>query len=230
MEYMQTRSLVHIGCCITPHGLGHAARACAVMEALSRRIPVHYTIVSMAPAWFLTESLTASYTLHPLQTDVGLVQYDALREDLEQTLKALNAFFYPFQPELLDQLAALFADCQLVLCDIAPVGIAATSQARKLYGAEVRSVLLENFTWDWIYQQYLTSHPEFTPFIHYLEQLYSTADYHIQAEPVCAPGGRSGSAAYRSCLPANTPSSQKVAWLIRKRAGRVGDNGWHCRN
>jgi hypothetical protein len=43
---MPTSSPLRIGCCITPHGLGHAARACAVMEALSLRLPVHYKIVS----------------------------------------------------------------------------------------------------------------------------------------------------------------------------------------
>ncbi|CAK8716500.1 hypothetical protein KKHLCK_05630 [Candidatus Electrothrix laxa] len=187
MESLLTPPTLHIGCCITPHGLGHAARACAVMEELSRRMPVHYKIVSTAPTWFFAESLTVSYTLYPLQTDVGLVQHDALREDLDQTVEQLHAF-YPLQTELLDQLAALFADCRLVLCDIAPIGIAAAAQARKQYGAEVKSVLLENFTWDWIYQSYLASHPEFEEVIHYLQGLYRQADYHIQAEPVCAPG------------------------------------------
>jgi hypothetical protein len=156
------------------------------MEALSLRLPVHYKIVSTGPAWFFAESLTASYTLYPLRTDVGLIQHDALREDLDRTVQELHAF-YPLRAELLDQLAALFADCQLVLCDIAPAGIAAAAQARKRYGAEVRSVLLENFTWDWIYQSYLGSHPEFKPVIQFLKKLYSRADYHIQAEPVCSP-------------------------------------------
>lgn len=179
-------SCLSIGCCITPHGFGHAARACAVLDALADRIPVHYKIVSTAPAWFFAESLTASYDVHPLQTDVGLVQQDALHEDLAQTVEHLHAF-YPLRVKLLDQLATLFADCQLVLCDIAPVGIAAAAQARKQYGSQVRSVLVENFTWNWIYQPYQGSYPEFTEIIHDLEQLYSQADYHIQAEPVCAP-------------------------------------------
>ncbi len=183
---MLTLSSIQIGCCITPHGLGHVARACAVLEELSHRIPVHFKIVSTAPAWFFAESLTASYEIHSLQTDVGLVQHDALREDLDQTLKELDAF-YPLQPELVNQLAALFVDCRLVLCDIAPLGIAAVVQAREQYGAAVRSVLLENFTWGWIYQPYLSSHPEFITFIQYLQGLYNTADYHIQAKPICAP-------------------------------------------
>ncbi|WP_339137927.1 MAG: hypothetical protein WGN25_07045 [Candidatus Electrothrix sp. GW3-4] len=183
---MQTSPL-HIGCCITPHGLGHAARACAVMEALARRISVQYKIVSTAPAWFFAESLTASYEIYPVQIDVGLVQRDALHADLDQTVEQLQAF-YPLRSELVEQLAALFADCQLVLCDIAPLGIAAAAQARKQFSSQVRSVLLENFTWDWIYQPYQGAHPEFTELISYLEELYSLADYHIQAEPVCAPG------------------------------------------
>ncbi|MCI5129899.1 MAG: hypothetical protein D3907_15775, partial [Candidatus Electrothrix sp. AUS3] len=107
-------SCLSIGCCITPHGLGHAARACAVLDALADRIPVHYKIVSTAPAWFFAESLTASYDVHPLQTDVGLVQQDALHEDLAQTVKHLHAF-YPLRVKSLDQLATLCADCQLVL-------------------------------------------------------------------------------------------------------------------
>jgi hypothetical protein len=149
-------------------------------------MPVQYRIVSTAPTWFFGESLTASYTLYPLQTDVGLVQHDALREDLESTLQQLDAF-YPLRPGVVNEVAQLFADCQLVLCDIAPLGIAAAAQARKEYGATVQSVLLENFTWDWIYQAYLGSHPRFSEFIQYLRQLYHAADYHIQAQPVCAP-------------------------------------------
>ncbi len=159
------------------------------MEALAQRVPMHYRIISTAPAWFFAESLTASHEIYPLQTDVGLVQHDALREDLDQTVQQLLAF-YPLRTDLLDQLAALFADCQLVLCDIAPVGIAAATQARKQYGSQVRSVLLENFTWDWIYQPYLASHPEFAGIISYLEGLYSQADYHIQADLVAPPIAR----------------------------------------
>jgi len=51
----------------------------------------------------------------------------------------------------------------------------------------VVSVLIENFTWDWIYQSYLEKWPGFNSHISYLNQLYSTADYHLQAEPVCNP-------------------------------------------
>jgi UDP:flavonoid glycosyltransferase YjiC (YdhE family) len=177
---------VRIGCCITPHGLGHAARACAVLEALSARLPVHFEIVSTAPNWFFQQSLTAPFILHALPTDVGLVQHDSLREDIDLTLTRLDAF-YPLQPELVRQTASLLAKCRLILCDIAPLGIAAAELARRDFGSTVQSVLIENFTWDWIYQGYARKKPFLNSYIDYLRELFNRADIHIQAEPICAP-------------------------------------------
>ena len=173
---------LRIGCCITPHGLGHAARACAVMEVLADLLPVHFEIVTTVPDWFFKESLAvASYTLHPIACDIGLVQQDSLQADLDQTLVRLDRF-YPLSRELTGQVATLFRDCQLVLADIAPLGIVAAKQAG------IPSVLLENFTWDWIYQPYVNERPGFKAHIDYLQQVYAGADYHIQAEPVCQSG------------------------------------------
>lgn len=170
---------IRVGCCITPHGFGHAARACAVMEALSARVAVHFEIVTTVPEWFFTESLTAPYTLHPISCDIGLVQRNSLDEDPGQTLELLDRF-YPLDLVLVDRVAALFGDCSLVICDIAPLGIAAAQRAG------IVSVLVENFTWDWIYRSYLEQWPEFNYHISYLQQMYATVDYHLQAEPVCA--------------------------------------------
>ncbi len=172
--------MIRVGCCITPHGFGHAARACAVMEALSELIPVCFDIVSTAPEWFFAESLTVPYTLHPISCDVGLVQRNSLEEDLGQTIDALDRF-YPLEQNLVDRVAAIFKDTTLVICDIAPLGIAAA----RLAG--VASVLVENFTWDWIYQSYVRQRPGFASHISYLQQLYREADYHLQAAPVCSP-------------------------------------------
>ncbi len=169
-----------IGCCITLHGFGHAARACAVMEALSALCPVCFEIVTTVPKWFFAQSLSASYTLHPISCDVGLVQKNALEEDLGQTLKSLESF-YPLDQNLIDRVAVTFRDCELVICDIAPLGLAAAQRAG------VTSVLIENFTWDWIYQSYSIDYPAFISHIHSLQRLYQQADYYIQAAPVCNP-------------------------------------------
>jgi len=172
--------VVQIGYVISGHGFGHATRAIAVMQALSRRIEVHFTILTSVPSWLFTSSLSAPHALHPMTTDVGLVQQSALREDLFATLAALNRL-YPLDEHVLDQAAGLLQGCALVLCDIAPLGIAAARRAG------ISSVLVENFTWDWIYRGYLGQCSALSEPIDYLQDLFARADYHIQTEPVCNP-------------------------------------------
>lgn len=169
-----------IGCCISAHGFGHATRAIAVMEALSQRLDVSFEIVTTVPSWLFSQSLAAPFTVHRMVTDVGLMQQSALTEDLPATVQALDAF-YPLAEQRVEQVADLLAGCDLVLCDIAPLGIAAARRAG------IPAVLIENFTWDWIYEGYRTRWPQLQPHIATLAALFGQADYHIQTAPVCCP-------------------------------------------
>lgn len=166
---------------ISPHGFGHAARAAAVMNALAAREPrLHFHIFTRVPRWFFADSLRASFTYHACLTDIGLAQDNALQENLPQTLRRLRAFL-PFDQFLISNLAQRVArfKCKLVLCDIAPLGIAVAR------AANVPSILIENFTWDWIYAGYRDA--RFARHIMYLRGVFRAADYHIQTEPICAP-------------------------------------------
>ncbi|MDD2464555.1 MAG: hypothetical protein PHI97_11215 [Desulfobulbus sp.] len=171
---------MHIGYVISGHGFGHATRAIAVMQALSRQIEVRFTLLTSAPAWLFASSLTAPYVIHPMCTDIGLIQQSALSEDLGATLAALDAL-YPLGDDLVVEAASLLGGCALVICDIAPLGIAAAKRAG------IVSVLVENFTWDWIYQGYLEQCPELAAQISYLRGLFQQADHHIQTTPICTP-------------------------------------------
>ncbi len=166
---------------VSPHGFGHAARASAVAEALATLDKhIRIEIFTSVPQWFFETSLTRRFTRRPLETDIGLVQHDPLHIDLEATVERLNRFFPPAGNLLADTAETIMeSNCRLIVCDIAPLGIAAA----QLSG--VPSVLIENFTWDWIYAAYADRVPGFIPHIKYLENLFSRADYHIQAEPVC---------------------------------------------
>jgi hypothetical protein len=170
-----------IACFITPHGFGHAARACAVMAALQDLDPaIHYEIFTQVPQWFFQDSLPDSFGYHPLLTDIGLVQHTALQADLPATLQRLDDFL-PFAPATIANLARQLQRlaCTLVLCDIAPIGIAVAKEAG------IPSILIENFTWDWIYQAYTVHDKRLVPHIAYLQDVFAMADYHIQTEPVC---------------------------------------------
>ncbi len=171
---------LRIGCCITPHGFGHAARAAAVVEAVGKRIPAEFVVVTTVPEWFFSDSLSCSFKYYPMTTDIGLIQKNSLQEDLQATLSALDDF-YPLSEERIGRAVQLFSGCDLILCDIAPLGLVAAERLG------IPSVLLENFTWDWIYAGYAEDCPALQPHIEYLQELYGRATHHLQAVPVCNP-------------------------------------------
>jgi hypothetical protein len=180
---MSKQSLAYF---ITPHGFGHATRAAAVMGSIQRvatgqgRPAIRYEIFTRVPRWLFEQSLEEPFGYHELQTDIGLAQRDALHEDIPETLRQLDAFL-PFDSSKVAHLAQQVHDlnCEMVLCDIAPLGIAVAS------AVGVPSVLVENFTWDWIYAGYVAGEPRLQRHIDTLRQVFHSATCHIQTEPVC---------------------------------------------
>lgn len=169
---------------ITPHGFGHGGRASAVMAALQQLDPtLRFEIFTEIPEWFFQDSLSAPFEYHACLTDIGMVQHTPLREDLAATIERLDEFL-PFDRAKLDALSVEVnrAGCDLILCDIAPLGIALGQMAG------VPSVLIENFTWDWIYEGYAAEDSRMNRHAAYLRDVFRSADYHIQTEPVSVYG------------------------------------------
>jgi hypothetical protein len=172
-----------IACFVSPHGFGHSARISAVMDALARRLPdARFEIFTTAPEWFFRDSLLAPFAYHETLTDVGLAQATPFDEDVAETVRRLDALV-PFREEVVGALARRVRDleCALVLCDIAPLGIAVAE------AAGLPSVLVENFTWDWIYEGYMAEDARLARHASYLAEVFGRASLHIQTEPDCAP-------------------------------------------
>jgi len=170
-----------IACFISPHGYGHAARAAAVMEAFHHLDPEkEFEIFTSVPEWFFRHSLSGAFAYHPLLTDIGLVQETSLKINLAETLAQLDSFL-PFRKEKISELAhdVLERRCRLILCDIAPMGILVARHSG------IPSLLIENFTWDWIYEDYVAECAGLRGHLSYLGELFRTADFHIQTQPVC---------------------------------------------
>jgi len=166
---------------ISPHGFGHAARAAAVMNALHEKdASLRFEIFTRVPRWLFRDSLAGPFAYHSSLTDIGLAQESSLREDVPRTLRHLKEFV-PFDRSLVSNLAQYVKrlKCEWLACDIAPLGIA-VAQA-----AGIPSVLIENFTWDWIYAGYVGDDTRFKKYIRYLRDIFDAADYHIQTKPVC---------------------------------------------
>ena len=167
---------------VTAHGLGHASRAVAVAESLAIHDPqLKFNFVTSVPISSFN-SLAERSDYHRLDCDVGLVQTDALTPDLPATLRRL-ASFLPFDPMFVQHLAdqLLDWDCCAVISDIAPLGI----EVARVAG--LPSVLIESFTWDWIYRGYADRYPRMAEYADYLASIISISDLHLQCQPVCRP-------------------------------------------
>jgi hypothetical protein len=169
---------------ISPHGFGHAARAAAVMEAThALDSSVRFEIFTTVPRWFFEQSLAGQdFGYHSHLTDIGLVQKTPLLADIKASFERLRDFL-PFDQRMVEALAEKLRGlrCSLVVCDIAPLGIEVAKRAG------LASVLVENFTWDWIYEGYSEEEPRLLEFISYLGERFAAADYHIQTQPICRP-------------------------------------------
>jgi hypothetical protein len=166
---------------ITPHGFGHASRAAAVMAALTELIPgIRFELFTTCPHQIFAASLETDFGYHPILTDIGLVQTSPLAEDLAATCRQLDDML-PFNSAAVEDLAKTIRklNCRLAVCDIAPLGIAAAR------AAGLPSILVENFTWDWIYGGYLKAATGLQPHIEYLSHIFRQADHHIQTRPLC---------------------------------------------
>lgn len=165
---------------VSPHGFGHAARACAVMTEMRRQVPaIHFEVFTEVPRWFFSESLIRGFSYHHLKSDVGLVQRSPLLEDLDATVAGLDEM--AAENTTIDRLAEELHEfgCSVVVADISPLGLEAA------VAASVPSVLIENFTWDWIYDNYPNSPTGLKEHGRRLARVFSDAELRIQTEPAC---------------------------------------------
>jgi len=172
---------------VSPHGFGHAARSAALLEALRGRLPaLEIELWTSVPRWFFEESLGFPFRYREVACDVGLVQKSPVEEDLPATVAALDLLWSgdTGKARTRDLSAALIASgAALVVCDIAPLGLQLARQAG------IPSVLVENFTWDWIYEPLVGAEPGLGPWVPLLRERFALAEMHLQLEPACAPDG-----------------------------------------
>lgn len=156
---------------ITGHGLGHASRACRIIAALSARHPaIRCEVVSDAAPWFLADNLPPGVAVAARTLDVGVRQADSLGMHLEATLAACRQL-QAGAPELI---AAEIADLRragvgLVVTDAAALPCAAAAEAG------IPAVIASNFTWDWIYEGFVDTHPAFAEVIDWQRSCYQQA-------------------------------------------------------
>jgi hypothetical protein len=149
---------------ISGHGFGHASRQIEIINALGAMAdPPCIVIRSDAAAWLFEHTVRVPHTLLPGRTDTGVVQIDSLRLDEAATIREAAAFHRRL-PEFAQAEAALLErhGARLVISDAPPLACAAAASAG------IPSIVVSNFTWDWIYEGYadpLAGAPDLVPAI-----------------------------------------------------------------
>jgi L-arabinokinase len=135
---------------ISGHGFGHASRQIEIINAFGARRPdIGVVVRTSAPRWLFDRTARVPVTLIPGECDTGVVQRDSLRLDEAETVRRADAFHRLLPAKAAQEAIVLRdADTRLVIADAPPLGCAAAA------AAGVPSVVITNFTWDWIYEAY----------------------------------------------------------------------------
>jgi hypothetical protein len=154
---------------ITNHGFGHAARTASIVGQLQKLMPsVQLIIVTTAPKWLLECYIDGDFVYRQLGYDVGVVQSDSLKMDLDTTLSRWNEIV-DRQDEIVDREVAFCQEhnVKLIFADAPPL---ATAIAKKL---GVPCWMSGNFGWDFIYRDW---GGEFDRLADWIGELYSQCD------------------------------------------------------
>jgi len=182
---------------VTPHGFGHATRVGAVLNSLSKKVRISKIIfLGKTPSWFWQGTLSPmlNYLCLEENTDVGLVQSTPFDHNLTKTKRKLDGFFEQEKERTSHLSKKLQQHCtDLVISDISSLGI----KVGNLLG--VPNILIENFTWPWIYESYAKNDLFFRKSADRLRKCYELVDLRIQCSPCCehAPGGKIISPVFR---------------------------------
>lgn len=148
----------HICFYITGHGYGHFTRSAKIIKDLINKFDYQVTIVSVINFEFVKQNLEPYLTEGKLnyikrKLDTGAVQTGPLDLDLKQTLESYYSEIHLNHERLVTQEAEFLRlnQINLVLTDVTPLVCAAADTAN------IKSVILSNLTWNYIYDDMLKS-------------------------------------------------------------------------
>jgi len=135
---------------ITGHGFGHARRSAAVIRRLvAEDADVVVQIRTSAPRHIFDDTIGPRVEHHPVAIDPGAVEKDALRINPAGTIRAVRECLRNKASIIRSELKSLPHNVRLIVAD-APFFAGDIAEA-----AGLPSIIVSNFTWDWIYEPLL---------------------------------------------------------------------------
>lgn len=135
---------------ITNHGFGHAVRAASVAAAIQQLYPdILLILATTAPRWLLESYITGDFIHRPRALDVGVVQSDSIKMDLNVTLEKLLEIRAQKNSIIAGEVNFIRQNrVSLVLADIPPLA------APIAKAAGIPCWMMSNFGWDFIYRDW----------------------------------------------------------------------------
>lgn len=158
---------------ITGHGYGHTVRSIEVIKELHHQAPdVAVHVRTSAPQWLFAELTGPRFHYHARRLDVGALQSNSFYVDKARTLAAY-AELIADKPLLLQEEVEFLHQqrIDLIVSDITPLAFEAAARAG------LAGIGEGNFTWDWIYADWLAEFPDYAHVIHDIRRSYHLADH-----------------------------------------------------
>ncbi len=161
---------------ITPHGFGHAVRSLEIIREMYRLAPhLNVVVVSTIPEWLIPLNVGRSLPLRPVTLDIGLVQHDNVRIDLEGTREVLARMKANENAVVQEEVRFLKEEnVKGIVSDVAFIPFI-SAQA-----CGIPSVGVGNFTWDWIYAAYCRDDGKWEEIVSWIKRAYSMCGLFLQ--------------------------------------------------
>ena len=167
---METSNSPSIAYYVSAHGYGHGVRSCRIIRAINELYPqLTVCIVSTLPASFLSNQIgTDRNSVRTESLDVGMVQLDSIRVDVDATLERVGRL-HARRQALVEQEADFIENngIKAVVSDIPAIPI----ESAAMLG--IPSLAIGNFGWDWIYSEFLERDPRWSRIVDMFRKQYS---------------------------------------------------------
>jgi len=142
---------------ISGHGFGHAARAAEVLRVLSSTEPgLTFHVRTTAPSHFFSVPPETVLRVESVSVDSGVVERDPLHVDPALTLERAASFVADKDRIIRRELAFVKEQKISLIVGDMPYLVGDIAQA-----AGLPCVAIGNFSWDWIYEPFVTDLPAY---------------------------------------------------------------------
>ncbi len=156
---------------ITGHGYGHAVRSIEVIKKLlEQKNDMTVFVRTATPEWLFHKIASRNVYYMNIRLDFGVIQSNSFIADKRQTLREY-AELLKIKNKLVGQEVDFFRTekIDIAISDITPFAFDAAARAG------IPGIAVGNFSWDWIYADYVKEFPEYEYVLNDIRQSYQKA-------------------------------------------------------